>query len=183
MSDGSPASAGRYDRSVPGLIGAMLVSLLVIGAFVAFRAVNRDNRAIEHEPVDWLGSVRYIQSTGMTVAYPARQPEGWIATTAEYDPGDRALWDIGFLTPSDEFVGLHQEDTSIEDLVEEYVDDQAVPGTDVLIDGVTWQSFSDDGGDYALARPLGEHTLLVYGSAGEAAITDFAGTITTAPLD
>lgn len=179
----SKEAAGRYQRSFSGMIGAMLVSLALIGGFVLFRAVNRDNQTVRPEPVDWLGSVRYIQDSGASVFYPAAQPKGWAATSADYLPGSRPLWDIGFLTADGEFVGLHEEDRSITDLIDELVDEDAVEGDPVrLSTGTEWRSFTDAGGDYALAREQGRESLVVFGSAGPQVINDFAMTLTQAPL-
>ena len=48
---------GRYQRSFAGMIGALLITLLVIGAFVAFRALNRDELDGGPKPVDYLETV------------------------------------------------------------------------------------------------------------------------------
>ena len=49
--------AGRYQRSFSGMVGAMVVLLVVIGGYVAFRAVNRNDVA---DPVR-VGSVVTIR--------------------------------------------------------------------------------------------------------------------------
>ena len=180
----SKESAGRYQRSFSGMIGAMLVSLALIAGFVLFRAVNRDNQAVQPEPVDWIGSVRYIQDSGASVYYPTTQPEGWIATSADYRPGTRPLWSIGFLTPAGDFVGLHEEDRSVEDLIGELVDEHAAEGDPVRLPaGTEWRSFTDAGGDFALAREQDDETIVVFGTAEPQVIEDLAGSLTTAPLN
>ena len=179
----SKEAAGRYQRSFSGMIGAMLVSLALIGGFVLFRAVNRDNQTVRPEPVDWLGSVRYIQDSGSSVFYPAPQPEGWNATSADYRAGSRPLWDIGFLTADGEFVGLHEEDSSVPDLIDQLVDEDAVEGDPVrLSNGIEWRTFTDSGGDFALAREKGPESIVVFGTADPQIISDFAATLTRAPL-
>ena len=65
---------GRYQRSTSGMVGALLVTLLVILAFVAFRALNRSNLDVKPERVDYLAQVRYAQQAGSEVVYPARLP-------------------------------------------------------------------------------------------------------------
>jgi len=176
-------SPGRYQRSFSGMIGAMLVSLALIGGFVLFRAVNRDNQTVRPEPVDWLGSVRYIQDSGASVFYPSPEPEGWTATSADYQPGTRPLWDIGFLTGDGEFVGLHEEDASVAELIDELVDENATEGDPVrLSTGTEWRSFTDAGGDFALAREQGRESIVVFGTADPQVVTDFAATLTRAPI-
>jgi hypothetical protein len=176
---------GRYQRSFPGLLGAMIVTLLVIGAFVAFRAFNRDNAAVPPEPVEWRSPVRYLQQTGVSVVYPSVQPAGWTATSANYRPDTHLEWDLGFLTDRGEFVGLHEEDASVATLVSDLVDVKAVEGDPVTLHGPvarTWRTYSDSGGDYALVAELGPETLVVFGTAEPQVIRDFAESLTTAPL-
>jgi len=175
-------SAGRYERSFSGLVGAMIVTLVVIAGFVLFRALNRNDLEVQHEQVDWQGSVKYIQSQGGSVWYPSAQPAGWTATSADYQPGARALWDIGFLTDDGEFVGLHEEDASVDELVGELVDEDATEGDEVMLADVAWRSFTDAGGDYALAAELGSETVVVYGSDEPEVIRDLAASLTTAPM-
>ena len=172
----------RYQRSFSGMIGAMIVTLVVIAGFVVFRALNRENLELQPEPVDWQGTVKYIQSQGDSVWYPATQPAGWTATSAEYQPGTPSLWTIGFLTPEGEFVGLHEEAASLRELVSELVDDEADEGDAVQLAGRSWRSFSDAGGDFALVAELDGQTLVAYGSADPQLIRDFAASLTDRPV-
>ena len=55
---------GRYQRSFAGMIGALLITLVVIGAFVAFRALNRDELERRPEAVDYLETVGFVQEPG-----------------------------------------------------------------------------------------------------------------------
>jgi len=176
----SRESPSRYQRSFAGMIGALIVTLVVIAGFVLFRALDRDNLELQPEPVDWEGTVEYIQSQGEVVWYPATQPAGWTATSADYKPG--TLWRIGFLTDDGHFVGLHEEAASIRDLVAELVDDEATEGAAVQLAGRSWRSFSDTGGDFALVAELDDRTLVAYGSAGPQVIRDFAASLTDRPV-
>lgn len=172
--------AGRYQRSTSGLVGALIVTLVVIGAFVAFRALNRERLEIKPEAVDYLGSVRYIEEAGDSVAYPPTLPKGWICTTAHYTPGRDPEWDLGTLTASGKFVGLREEDASVDELVRSLVDENAAEGAPVRLDSPIapeWRTFTDPGGDYAVVVERDDETLIVYGSAGEQEIRDFAASL------
>ena len=79
-------------------------------------------------------------------------------------------------------VGVEESAASIADLARQHVDQDARRGADVLINGETWQSWTDSGGDYAVARSLqsGGRTVeswLVVGTAPEQQIRNFAGTL------
>ena len=64
---GSSAAAGRYNRSPAGMVGALLVTLLVIGAFVAFRAFNRTDLDVNPERIDYLAGDVTIEPAGADV--------------------------------------------------------------------------------------------------------------------
>ncbi len=79
------------------------------------------------------------------------------------------------------FVGIRQQDTSVADLVELYVDEDAVAGEDVTVDSDiadTWQTWSDEGGDIGYSTELGDEALLVYGSAPAEDIEAYLGLLT-----
>lgn len=178
---------GRYQRSMAGMVGAMLVTLLVIGAFVIFRAVNREELAIEPEPVDHLPSVEAAQDAGYRVAYPRRLPEGWRVTSLDLRTGDDPVWGLGILTDEDRFVGLRQQDEEVETLVETYVDPEFRTGPAVAVRGdlagvvPEWQRYDDAGGDQAFAGEMGDEVLLVFGSDA-AAVQELVDLLTTRPL-
>jgi len=164
------------------MVGALLVLLLVIGAFVGFRALNRDELEVEPERVDYLGAVEAAQSEDRRVAYPPTLPSGWRATSVDAAAG--VDWGLGFLTP-DGFAGVRQADDSTADLLEAYVDEEtsSLPAVEVDGDlGGRWEAYEDAEGDLAYATEVGGQTLLVFGSAPEADLLDLAGRLTTAPV-
>lgn len=168
------------------MVGAMLVVLVVIGAFVAFRAVNRDDVEIQREPVDHLATVEGMQQEGERwLAYPPTLPEGWIATAVAVEAGPR--WALSLLTEDERFVGVRQaRGASVEALVDEYVDDAAVEGDAVRLDSALatqWRSFTDEGGDYAVAADLGRTAVLVVGTAPADEVQALAASLVTAPVD
>ena len=177
---------GRYQRSASGMVGAILVLLLLIAAFVGFRALNRDELEVRPEPVDHLAVVEALQQNGSRVAYPATLPDGWQVNSVDSGPGDEPTWGLGMLTEDDRFAGVRQDSASTADLVEEYVDEDATPGDPVTVGGDLggrWSTFTDAEGDTALATELGDATVLVYGSAPASDLRSLAESLTTAAVD
>ncbi|WP_372733934.1 DUF4245 domain-containing protein [Nocardioides sp.] len=166
----------RYQRTTNGLLGALIATVIVVGLFVGFREVFRDQPAIERNAVDYIGTVEAAQTAGVDLVYPASLPEGWIATSIDFVPGRRPAWGIGMLTDEGRFVGIRQEDADIDELLTAYVDKDVEPGDESTFDSDLktgpWQTWADAGGDLAFSTTLtsgdnqtmGE-TLLVYGSA------------------
>jgi len=177
VSDGPaapPEKPSRYDRSFGGLLAAMIVTVLFVAAYVGFRAFIREQPDVQPESVNYLSCVADLQGAGTTVVYPVALPAGWIDTSVDVERGRPPGWRIGMLTNGREFVGLVQQDTSVDDLVATYVDKAPINGEDAAPEnglGVdAWQTWSDRGGDHAFSAeldsgPLAGQTLLVYGSA------------------
>jgi hypothetical protein len=173
----------RYQRSTNGLVAALLVTLLAIGGFVAFRALNRDQPDLRPEPVDYLSLVQEAQTGGQTLVYPAKLPEGWIATNVAYTPGRPPAWGISMLTDEGKYVGMRQQAAPTSDLLETYVDEDPAEGDEVQIPspvGNRWRTWSDSGGDHAYSAKRGDETLLVFGSAPPEDLRTVVEALTTA---
>lgn len=178
------ARPGRYPRTANGLIGSLIVTLLVIGGFVALRALNRNDLEVKPTAVDYLASVGFAQDSGFDPVYPESLPQDWIATSVDFTPGDRPVWGIGMLTDDGKFVGLRQADESVDDLLHTYVDKDPAEGDKVDVAGSvapSWRSFADSGGDHAYAAEVAGDTVLVYGSATLADLREVLENLTLAP--
>lgn len=171
-----------YQRTFPGLLAAMLVVVLVVLGWTVFRAVTSDKEATPVRTVDWKPVVRAAQDAGsIAVLAPEQLPRGWRATSAELRSDGLHL---GLLTDRGAYVGLEESAGSLQDLVEQYVDENAEPGRGVQIDGESWQSWTDAGGDYAVGRVAvaagAKTSYLVVGSAAPEQVRSFAASL--APL-
>lgn len=179
MSQQAPA----HQRSFAGMIGAMLVTVVVGGGWYLLARGDQDPHPVEAQP--WAFWVDSGRSDGkLAILAPDALPKGWRATSASYDSGTDPHWHLGLLTATGKFVGLEESPSSTEDLVSEYVDENATRGKDVTIDGVAWQTYTDSGGDYAVVRTVkapggGQERVLVFGSAPDAQIRSFAGSLST----
>jgi hypothetical protein len=175
---------GRYPRTANGLIGSLLVTVLVILAFVGLRALNRDDLEVKPEPVDYLATVADAQAGGYTLVYPESLPDGWIADSIDFVPGSRPAWGIGMLTDDGKFVGIRQEDAPVDELLHTYVDKDPTESDPADVSGSvapTWSTYADAGGDHAFAAEVGHDTVLVYGSASVADQRALLALLSTAP--
>ena len=82
------------------------------------------------------------------------------------------MWHLGLLTDEGRYVGLEQAPDSPDTMVEQHVDEDAQPGDDVVIEGATWESWSD-GEDEALVREGRDVTTLVVGTTSREELEDF----------
>lgn len=172
----------RYTRSFSGMAGALIVTVLVVVAYVAWRGLFRGDAEVETEPVDWQASVGLAEQAGFAVVHPQELPAGWTATSVDLAAGDDPRWGLGVLTDDGRFIGIRQEETSsVDDLVELYVDEKAEQGEDAdVVSAVTdtWQTWSDDGGDHGFSAEVDDESLLVYGSAPVSDIETYLGLLT-----
>ena len=176
-------SPSRYERSFPGMVGAMIVTLAVIGVFVAFRAINRDELTVPREPVDYLPAVADIQEGApFRIAYPPDLPEDWLVTESPgFDDEVGLTWTIDLLTDDGDYVGVRQARATETALLDRYVDEEAIEGDELTLGGLapTWQAWSDVQGDYAVLTEVGQTVLIVFGTAGEAEVEEFAASLVT----
>jgi hypothetical protein len=164
---------GRYQRSASGMIGAMVVLLLVIGAYVAFRAVNRTQPDNPVRPVDYQQTLTYARGqAGFPVLAPSSLPAGWRATSVTFVPRP-VRWHLGILTNQDKYVGLEQSRRPLGEMVSTYVDANAVRDGAVSVDGEPWRRWTDAGGDTALTRVEAGVTTLVVSDAGQDVLVPF----------
>jgi hypothetical protein len=177
---------GRYQRSASGMVGAMLVTLLAILAFVALRACNRTDLEVKPDHVDYLAQVGYAQGTGAAdLVYPASLPSGWYVSSVDFAPGTRPTLGLSMLTAANEYAGFRQSPLPAAQLLTTYVDEHPTAGAPVTLDsGIVrhWDTWTDSGGDTALVARWHRETLMVFGSASQADLETLAGSLTDAAL-
>ena len=176
---------GRYQRSTSGMVGALLVTILVIFAFVAFRACSRTDLEVQPDHVDYLAQVGFAQQSGADVLYPATLPSGWNATNVDFAPGKRPTLGLSMLTDGNEYAGFRQSPLSAPELLTTYVDANPTSGPPVTLDSGAvrhWMTWTDSGGDTALVGRWHHETVMVFGSASQADLETVAGSLTDAPL-
>jgi hypothetical protein len=165
-----------YKRSFSGMVGAMIVLVLVVLAFVGFRAATRGDAAREVEPVDLQGPTDFArESVDFTVLSPAELPDGWIATSARLDAGREPAWHVGVLTDEERYIGIEQADRSVGDMVEQYVGEDAADEGDVEVAGRTWTVYRDEADDdLALVSEEPDVVSVIVGSVDQVTLTAYA---------
>jgi hypothetical protein len=167
------------------MVGALLVTLLVIGAYVGFRALNRTNLDVKPQRVDYLAQVRDAQQAGSEVVYPARLPAGWYATRVTVSPGSPSELELSMLTGTQQYVGFVESPEDVAQLLGTYVDAHAQSGPEVDIGGsvaTRWQTWTDSGGDTALVARQGQRSLLVFGTVSRGELETLAASLTTSSV-
>jgi hypothetical protein len=150
-------------------------------AYVVWRGLFRTDVDATPVAVDWQESVELADQAGLDVVRPRELPSGWTATSVELFAGDDPRWGLGVLTDDGDFIGIRQQDTSVDELVRVYVDEKAEAGDDASVASDvtdTWQTWSDDGGDHGYATELGDDAVLVYGSAPVDDLESYLGLLT-----
>jgi Protein of unknown function (DUF4245) len=176
---------GRYQRSTSGMVGALLVTLLVILAFVGFRACTNTNAAVRPQHVDYLAQIGFAQQAGADLVYPATLPSGWYVTRVDYTAGRRPELGLSMLTPRNEYAGLQESPLSLPELLTTYVDPHPTAGAPVTLhSGLVgrWDTWTDAGGDTALTAHWHHQSLMVFGSASRSELEAVASSLTAEKL-
>jgi hypothetical protein len=171
------------------MIGALIVTVVVIAVYVGFRALNRTDLSVSPQRVDYLAQVRYAQQAGSEVVYPAHLPTGWYATQITVSPGRPPETELSMLTGEGEYVGFVESPESAAELLTTYVDPHPQPGGRVTVPGsvaTRWNTWTDTGGDTAMVATYrdgghagGRGTLLVFGTVSRSQLEQLAGSLTT----
>ncbi|MGA8248095.1 MAG: DUF4245 family protein [Nocardioides sp.] len=176
---------GRYQRSTSGMVGALLVTLLVILTFVGFRACTNSNDEVRPQHVDYLAQIGFAQQAGADLAYPATLPSGWYVTRVDYTPGRRPELGLSMLTPGNEYAGVRESPLPLPELLTTYVDLHPTAGDPVTLDSglvTRWQTWTDSGGDTALTAHWHHESLMVFGSATRTELEAVASALTAKRL-
>jgi hypothetical protein len=154
-----------------------------------FRALNRSDLDVRPERVDYLAQVRVAQQSGAELVHPARLPTGWYATRVDFSssgsPGTPDQLELSMLTESGDYVGFVESAATLPELLTSRVDAHPQSGDPVTVDGSvvpTWSTWTDAGGDTALAATLGKESLLVFGTVSRDQLEQLAATLTTAKV-
>lgn len=160
------------------MIGALVILLLVIGGFVAFRGLNRDNRETPVRAVDYAKTLAFAQrKVDFDVLAPPRLRTGWKATSVGFTPAPSPHWHLGVLTDTEHYVGIEQGTGSLPSMLSTYVDEAPARAGSVDVGGRSWQVWRDPGGDTALADRHGGVSTVVVGTLDRQMLVDYVRTL------
>lgn len=152
---------------------AGLVIVMLIGGLWGWMN-SRDNETTPVQEVSWTRSLEAANADGiLNVIAPTTLPDGWRATSVRYIRGQSASWHLGILTADEKYVGIEVALTAPETLVRRHVDKKAEQLDPVMVGGQKWDSWVDDGGDYALSRQDGRQSTLIVGTEPPEVIREF----------
>jgi hypothetical protein len=160
--------------SLAASVGAMLLIVIVV--------VRPEQPA--PEPVEFATVAEEAQpAVDEPLAVPD-VPSRWTANNAELRTGqdEVSTWNIGFITPADEFIALKQGiDANPTWLVSELEKTRATGAE--TIDGINWTVYDNRQGDdpgnlaYAMVTEAGNSTYVLYGTADTNEFRTLAGAI------
>jgi Protein of unknown function (DUF4245) len=179
--DNGPVSDTRsgYRQSVGGLVGAVAMSLLLIGAVWLLSRFQQHDPINPAPTVDFKGPLAEARAAApFPVLAPHPVPPGWRATSARWDgSGPVKTWHLGLLTARGvdaQYVGLDQSnDVPGEFLAATTRADE--PHGNVRIEGAAWRVLtSSDGHETALVLQRPAVTTIVSGTASESVLDGYA---------
>jgi hypothetical protein len=173
-----PARKPFVKQSYADILRSMLlIAVLVATAYACGQLMSSDPeprvRTIDYS--DDLAAARDLAP--YTVLSPRGLSDGWRATSVDLEETDEEVtWHLGYLTPSEAYVGLEQTDGEFAPAVGKLLEDLR-PTRSVDVAGQRWQVHEGDGRDAALVRTGTGVTTVVVGSAGIEELTTFAAAL------
>ena len=183
------SSAKRRTNQTALNLGIAIVASLGIVLFLVLVVVRPDQAT--HTPIDYHAVAADAQgAVDVSLVVPELPPDWW-ANRAELNTAGAdgvTTWEIGFITPSEQYIGFTQGIDANPSWVAEQLDNAQQTGT-VLIDGVTWQVYDQRDADnpgnhaYSLVTSVDDRsTFVLNGTASDAEFTTLAASI-AAELD
>lgn len=160
----------RKRKTVNNLVYSLLVCVGLV--LIIALAVPRADTSLVPE-VDYGAVATQAQmSSDHTLANP-ELPGSWSSNRAETDKaGGVSSWNIGLITPSDEYIGISQGFDANETWVSQQLR-QTTASSTVTVDGVQWTVYDNRGREdvgnmeYALTTEAGASTFIVFGTASD----------------
>lgn len=174
---------GKYQRSVGGLIAALVTTAVVIGGLIWLMGLFRHDTDIGPDRVDLRSTIRQFQQGGLEPVYPRSVPDGWTVTAAEV-PEDQGGFEVRMLTDDEKFVGITvAKGSSAFELLHRVGEEEPTAEAAYSSDGSVapkWDTYSD-GSDRAYVAELSGHRLVaVYGDAPASELEGIVDDLTTA---
>jgi len=176
------SAAHRNNQTVLNLVIALAASLLVV--FVIVVVVVRPDRAGPPKSVDWVSVAKDAQHSVSTRLVVPRLPKTWSANRAELVDAASASdgiasWQIGFLTPSTQYIGLVQGIKADATWVSSQLQQKKSTG-DATFGGYRWQVYDHRTADhpgnlaYALVTTVGDSTVVLAGTGSDSEFATLA---------
>ena len=169
------SAAHRNNQTLLNLVIALGASLLVV--FVIVVVVVRPDQSGSPKTVNWVSVAKDAQQSVSTRLVVPALPKTWTANRAEWVDTKTAAdgiasWQIGFITPSTQYIGLVQGINADATWVSTQLNNKKTTG-DASYGGLRWQVYdhrSDDNPGnlaYALVRTVGDSTVVLAGTGSD----------------
>ena len=171
----------RGAKTVNNLVYSLLVTVGLVVIIVL--AVPRSNAPI-FESVDYSAVAEKAQESHAQPLANPDLPDSWSSNRADVGKtGEVQSWNIGLITPSDQFIGITQGFDANETWVAQQLK-QSLASETQMISGIEWTVYdnradTDGYGNvhYALTTVAGDSTFLIFGTGSEAEFTSVAEAI------
>lgn len=173
----------RSRKTINNLIYSLLVTvgLVLVIYFMVPRSEGEPNWQIDYVAQSDIAS----QTLGQDLLVPA-MPGEWKANAAELrnsSNGQVTSWYIGFITPTNQFIGFNEAFDADATWIANTLKDYPATG-EVTIDGQVWTVYDNrsmEGAgnvEYALVTTSGNRTVVLAGTADDAEFAQLATSIT-----
>ncbi|NJC21741.1 hypothetical protein BJ994_000817 [Arthrobacter pigmenti] len=173
----TPKQAKRANASAVGMFIATGATLALVFLVVLLNPTHTAETYTRNVDVARIADQAEGAAGYLPVA--AGLPDGWTSNYARWT-GSGAdgvpFWEVGYLTPSREFIRLTQTNQANPTWLSQHLQD-AEPSGQRVIDGVTWELLDSPSGDAFLTTELKGFTLILGGTADLVEFDILAGAV------
>ena len=176
----------------PATMGDLFRSLLVIIVPLVLITIFFTRNVGDHpvKVIDWRPVLTVARSEApYPVLAPVNLPSGWRAVQASWvkvgepglngDPSPRNIWQLGFLTADDVFIGLSQGDLQPVPFINDETREGVADGQSVVGDQTWERRVSPDGRTRSLVETTPKVTTVVSGDLPYEALDTYAGILSS----
>jgi hypothetical protein len=155
-------------RANASSIGMFIATAVTLGLVLFVVLLNPTHTAETYtRDVDVATIASQAEDAAGYLPAAAELPDGWTSNYARWTgtaSDGVAFWEVGYLTPEQEFIQVTQTNNSNPTWLSQRLDD-AVPSGQRVIDGVTWELLDSTSGDVFLTTEQDGFTLILNGTA------------------
>ena len=177
----SPAVQRANRLTAVNMVRSLGPLLLIVLLLVGWNALRQGHTDPVHQ-IDPSSTVRLAAArASYPMEAPAGLPKGYRPTSARTDAGAAkkgapVTLQIGYVSPKEQYVAFAISDDPHSDALTSVLDGAQQQGT-ADIGAATWTRSRTQRGETALSRTIGDVTVLVSGSAGEAELETVAAAV------
>jgi hypothetical protein len=160
-------TAKQANRAKAPVVGMLIAVGLTLAVLLPVMFLNPGSKPeVYQRNIDVPGVALQAESTAGYLPLSADLPEGWTSNYARWNTGGTAqvpAWEVGYLTPGNQYIGLIQTDKANPTWISQATDNAPVTGERTV--GAAWELRDAGEGERSLVLERDGFTVILSGTA------------------